>query len=376
VSTPDEPIGAPADAPAEEQRPAHQKHPLAKMLLLGIVASVIGVIICLQIEWFPPQGSTQAEDIDTLYDVLMIVSVPIFVLVMTVAIYCVIAFRAKPGEKGDGAHIHGNTKLEVIWVTIPFLIVTALAVYSWIVLDDIEAKQPGEMIVNVTGEQFAWSFEYPDQGVKSNELVLPKDKPVFFQINAKDVLHSFWVPEFRMKQDAVPGIETVTRATPKELGTYAVVCAELCGIGHATMRQQVRVVPPAEFDSWVQERKKAGGETAGGVNSGEDADETTTAGRELFISTGCNACHTLDDANASAEVGPDLNELAAVAQDRKPGTSAEDYIRESIVDPPAFEVEGYSGDTMPGNYDDQLMPEEIDTLVEYLLGLSQTEEGE
>src|SRR5687767_2965084 len=98
------------------------------MLILGTIASAIGVWICLQIEWFPAQGATQAESIDTLYDVLMIVSVPVFVLVMTVAIYCVIAFRAKPGEKGDGAHIHGNTRLEVIWVTIPFILVTALAI--------------------------------------------------------------------------------------------------------------------------------------------------------------------------------------------------------------------------------------------------------
>ncbi len=189
------------------------------MIAIGVVASVIGVLICLQIDWFPSQGSTQADQIDTLYDVLMIVSVPIFVLVMTVAIYCVIAFRAKPGERGDGAHIHGNTKLEVVWVTIPFMIVTALAIYGWIVLDDIEAKQDQELVVNVTGEQFTWTFDYPDEKVKSNELVLPVDRPVHFKIHAKDVLHSFWVPVFRMKQDAVPGLETNTRVTPTEEGT-------------------------------------------------------------------------------------------------------------------------------------------------------------
>ena len=369
MSTPDAPLNAPADAPAEEQRPAHQKHPLAKMLFLGIVASVIGVLICLQIDWFPTQGSTQAEEIDTLYDILLIVSVPIFVLVMTVAIYCVIAFRAKPGERGDGAHIHGNTKLEVVWVSIPFIIVTVLAIYSWVVLDDIEAKQDNEMIVNVTGEQFAWSFEYPDEGgVKSNELVLPVDRPVFFQINAKDVLHSFWVPEFRMKQDAVPGIETVTRVTPHREGTFRVVCAELCGIGHATMRQQVRVIPAEEFDAWLKEQES--GEAA---PAGEEGGDAAAAGREIFTSTGCNACHTLADAEASSQVGPALDELASVAGDRKKGTSPEDYVREAIVDPAAFAVEGFSGDTMPGNYADQLSPEEIDTLVQYLLGT--TEEG-
>ena len=338
------------------------------MLALGVIASVIGVLICLQIDWFPTQGSAQADQIDTLYDVLLIVSVPIFVLVMTIAIYSVIAFRAKPGERGDGAHIHGNTRLEIVWVTIPFMIVTALAIYGWIVLDDIEAKQSGELVVNVTGEQFTWSFDYPEEKVKSNELVLPIDRPVHFQIHAKDVLHSFWVPAFRMKQDAVPGIETNTRVEPTEEGTYEVVCAELCGIGHSTMRQQVRVVPVSEWEAWVEDQREGGA-------APEEGESPIAAGREIFKSAGCDGCHTLDDADATAEVGPDLNELAARAEDRVKGETAEDYVKQSIVDPPAFVVEGYSGDTMPRNFADQLTPEEIDTLVEYLLGLSQTEKG-
>jgi cytochrome c oxidase subunit 2 len=339
------------------------------MLLIGIVASVIGVLICLQIDWFPTAGSTQADKIDTLYDVLLIVSVPIFVLVMTVAIYCVIAFRAKPGDRGDGAHIHGNTKLEIVWVTIPFMIVTALAIYGWVVLDDIEAKKPNELVVTVTGQQFAWSFDYPQERVKSNELVLPVDRPVHFEIKAVDVLHSFWVPAFRMKQDAVPGIDTQTRVTPDREGTYEVVCAELCGIGHATMRQQVRVVPVSEWEAWVEDRREGGA-------APEEGEDPLAAGREIFTSAGCNACHTLDDADATAQVGPDLNELADVAGDREPRLNAEEYVRQSIVDPPASVVKGYSGDTMPANFADQLTPEEIDTLVKYLLGLSQKEKGE
>ena len=341
------------------------------MLAIGVIASVIGVLICLQIDWFPTQGSTQAEQIDTLYDVLLIVSVPIFVLVMTVAIYCVIAFRAKPGERGDGAHIHGNTKLEIVWVTIPFMIVSALAGYGWVVLDDIEAAKPNELVVNVTGEQFTWSFDYPQEHVTSSELVLPVDRPVHFEIHAKDVLHSFWVPAFRMKQDAVPGIETNTRATPNRVGTYPVVCAELCGIGHATMRQQARVVPQSEWEKWVADQREGGA-------APEKGESPIAAGREIFTSTdiGCNGCHTLDDADATAEVGPDLNHLAQVAEKRVKGKTAEEYVKQSIADPPAFVVDGYSGDTMPRNFADRLTPEEIDTLVKYLLGLSQTEKGE
>jgi cytochrome c oxidase subunit II len=352
----------------EEQRPAHQKHPLARMIAIGVIASIIGVFICLQIDWFPTAGSTQADKIDTLYDVLLIVSVPVFVLVMTIAIYSVFAFRAKPGDTGDGAHIHGNTRLEIVWVTIPFLIVSALAIYGWVVLDDIEARQPNELVVNVTGQQFTWTFDYPQEHVTSNELVLPVDRPVHFQIHAKDVLHSFWVPAFRMKQDAVPGITTQTRVTPTEEGAYPVVCAELCGIGHATMRQQARVVPTGEFEAWVKDRSEGGA-------APEKGESPIAAGRQIFTSAGCNACHTLDDADATAEVGPDLNDLAARADKRVKGETAEEYVKESIADPPAFVVNGYPANIMPRDFADQLTPEEIDTLVKYLLGVSQTEKG-
>ena len=144
------------------------------MLAIGTVASVIGVAICLWIDWFPVNAAGDAGQIDTIYDVLLIVSVPIFVLVMTIVIYSVTRFRAKPGDMRDGPPIHGNTRLEIIWVTIPFLMVTALAIYGWVVLDDIEAKQPNELVVEVKAQQFTWSFEYPAEKVTSNTLMLPE----------------------------------------------------------------------------------------------------------------------------------------------------------------------------------------------------------
>src|ERR671916_3265668 len=165
--------------PETDPRIEGEKHPVAKMLGLGVLASLVGIAISLLIDWFPRDASGSANDIDTLYDVLLICSVPVFVLVMTIAIYSVVRFRAKPGDMGDGAPIHGNTRLEVIWVTIPFLMVTALAIYGWVVLDDIEAKQQNQMVVNVTGQQFTWTFEYPQEDVESSTtLVLPKDQPV------------------------------------------------------------------------------------------------------------------------------------------------------------------------------------------------------
>ena len=254
--------------PETDPRIEGEKHPIARMLGIGLVASVIGVVICLIIDWFPADASGAADQIDTVYDVLLICSVPVFVLVMTIAIYSVVRFRAKPGDLRDGPPIHGNTQLEVIWVTIPFLMVTALAVYAWIVLDDIEARQPNELPVNVTGQQFTWTFGYPGEEVRSTELVLPEDRPVDFRIRTRDVIHSFWVPEFRLKSDAVPGLTTKIRLTPDRLGRYQVVCAELCGLGHSTMRQNVRVIPEDEFDGWLEEQREA--TAAGGAAGGDE----------------------------------------------------------------------------------------------------------
>jgi cytochrome c oxidase subunit 2 len=243
--------------PEADPRIEGEKHPVAKMLGIGVIASVIGVAICLYIDWFPVNAAGAAGKVDTVYDVLLICSVPIFVLVMTIVVYSVLRFRAKPGDMRDGPPIHGNTRLEVIWVTIPFLMVTGLAIYGWVVLDDIEAKQPDELVVKVTGRQFTWTFEYPRQKVNSTTLVLPEDRPVDFRINTEDVIHSFWVPEFRLKSDAVPGLTTKIRLTPDRIGRYQVVCAELCGLGHSTMRQNVRVVSAGSFDSWLEDQRRA-----------------------------------------------------------------------------------------------------------------------
>src|SRR3954469_16921862 len=233
------------------------------MFAIGIVASLIGVAIALAIDWFPVNAANSTKQIDTLYDVLLIVSVPVFVLVMTVAIYSVIRFRAKPGDMGDGAPIHGNTRLEVVWVMVPTIIVSVLAAYAWIVLDDVEAKKPNELHVRVVGQQFAWHFQYPQYGkFTADTLYLPKDRPVKFDITTRDVLHSFWVASFRLKIDAVPGLTTNIRLTPSRIGTYDIVCTELCGLGHSTMRQYAHVVQTPTFDTWIKQQKGASGSSA------------------------------------------------------------------------------------------------------------------
>jgi cytochrome c oxidase subunit 2 len=240
------------------------KHPLARMLLIGLVASAIGVAIALAIDWFPQAATDKSGEIDTLYDVLLIVSVPIFVLVMTVVIYSVTRFRARPGDMSDGAPIHGNTRLEVIWVAIPTIIVSILAAYAWIVLNDVEAKgNKNDMHVRVIGQQFAWHFQYLDEPGRptTDTLYLPEGQQVKFDVVTRDVLHSFWVPSFRLKTDTVPGLTTHIRVTPDRLGTFDIVCTELCGLGHGTMRQNAHVVTPDAFEAWIS-KQKPGGATA------------------------------------------------------------------------------------------------------------------
>ncbi len=233
---------------------------LARMFAIAAVVSVLGVAAGLLIDWFPVSASGEAEKIDTLWDVLLIASVPIFVFVQTYVIYTVMKFRMRPGEElMDGPPIHGNTRLEVIWTAIPAILMVGLCTYAYVVLTDIEDATAGEqMDVRVVGEQFTWTFNYKGSNgeeITSNELYLPVDTQIEFTVQSKDVIHDFWVPAFREKIDAVPGIDTHYGVNTTREGAYPVVCAELCGLGHAAMRQTARVVPKAQFDQWLSDQE-------------------------------------------------------------------------------------------------------------------------
>lgn len=329
---------------------------IIQMFVFGVIASAIGIVGALSIHWFPAQGSTQAETIDTFWDVLLIISVPIAVLVFTVVIFAVRDFRMRPGEEHlDGPPIHGSTKLEVVWTTVPALILVGLVAYAWIVLVHIEeAPASPERKVYVTGEQFAWTFEYREKGkkpFKTNQLYLPKDQSVKFVVRSKDVLHDFWIPAMRMKIDAVPGIDTSYRITPKRVGSFPVVCAELCGLGHAFMRQSSHILTPKDFDAWVAKQGGAGG---GGKTAAVD-------GKTVFADNGCGGCHTLADAGSSGTTGPDLDKVLK-------GQNAA-QLKEDIVDPGKKLEPGYAN-VMPANFGETLSPAELNALVKYLMKAS------
>ncbi|MHB8491223.1 MAG: cytochrome c oxidase subunit II [Solirubrobacteraceae bacterium] len=222
------------------------------------MATAAGIVLSYVIHWFPHAASVQAHNTDTLYHVLAIASVPIFVLVVTVTLYSVWQFRMRPGQElEDGPPIHGNTGLEVFWTAVPAALVIGLVAYSFVVLHDNEKRPPGpELVLTVNSRQFQWSFQYPGsltgaQPLDTYQLYLPKGEPVLFKIQAQDVIHGFWVPSFGEQIDAVPGITTTLRVTPDRLGTYPVVCSILCGAGHSLMRTNVHVLTPAAFQSWL-----------------------------------------------------------------------------------------------------------------------------
>ncbi len=243
--------------------------------VLAVIATAIGIALSYVIHWFPVQASTQAHESDKLYHVLVIATIPIFVLVVSVILYCVWQFRMRPGEElKDGPPIHGNTRLEVFWTALPAVLLLGMVGYSFVILHKNEEKPKGlpEAQINVNGQQFFWSYEYPraitgGAPLKSTQLYIPENYTVYFNLRSKDVIHAFWIPAFRLQEDVVPGITTHWRVTPDRLGSYPVVCNLLCGVGHSLMRSTVHVVPPASFQAWIKSQQSTAAGGAGGASA-------------------------------------------------------------------------------------------------------------
>ncbi len=227
--------------------------PIVKMLAatLALTAAISAVMV--SINWDGQEASTAAPKIDDLLNVMIVLSAFVFSLVMVMLFYALWKFKAKPGDESDGEPIHGNTRLEVAWTVIPTIIVLFGGGYSWAVLNEIEEPVANALTVDVFSQQYAWSFGYPgkDMAWSEGELHVPVDRQVQFKMHSQDVIHSFWVPEWRIKKDNVPGITTTATVTPNKVGTYQLICTELCGFGHASMRAKVVVEPAAKFREWV-----------------------------------------------------------------------------------------------------------------------------
>jgi cytochrome c oxidase subunit II len=316
------------------------------MVLVGVAVGGALALVAVLIPWLPEAGSTEAVKVDDVYWFVTIICIVIFALVAGVSVYSVWKFRVAPDDEDDGSPIHGHTGLEVVWTAVPAALVTAISIYSGIVLVQVEKIPADHRVIDVTAQQFAWSFEYPEAKITSGQLALPINQPVELKLSSKDVIHSFWVPEWRMKKDAVPGIASNVIVTPTKLGTCTVICTELCGLGHATMRAKALVLTQEGFNRWIQEQKDAAA-AAGSVQ-----------GKTLF-SQQCGTCHALADAGTTAEVGPNLDDVLK-------GKSAQ-FIRESIIDPNKEIAPGFQPDVMPATFGESLSQQQLDSLVDYLL---------
>lgn len=228
---------------------------IVQLMLIGVLAGAIASVFAVIPGWLPQPASDEAGRIDFVFWFVTGICIFVFSIVAAVSIYAVWKFRAKPDDDSDGPPIHGHTGLEIVWTAVPTLLVTAIAVVSAIVLAKDDAQGANPLRVDVTAQQFFWSYHYPGYGNKESDILrLPVNRSVVLRMTAKDVLHSFWVPEFRQKQDAVPGIHPTLHITPNRVGTYPVICTELCGVGHALMRSRVIVMRPDAFERWASKK--------------------------------------------------------------------------------------------------------------------------
>ena len=322
--------------------------------ILVIVTSILAYVGLNAAHLMPVAASAQSVPIDWLWNLELMMISFLFALIVVPMTYSLIVFRRKKGDTTDGHHIEGNVNLEITWTIIPLFIVMAFAYLGAGNLAEIRRVDPNALVVKVTGQQWSWSFEYPAYGVTSNEMHIPVGRQVLLQMTSRDVIHSFWVPEFRPKQDLVPGRITELRITPTLIGNYKVRCAELCGTSHAYMEQPVIVSAQADFDSWMSEQVKLA-EQAAATPEGR--------GQALVSASGCVACHSV---NGAAGIGPTWLGLAGsqVPISGDGVVTADDaYIHESIKAPQAKIVKGFETQLMPtyGFTDAQ-----IDDIVAYI----------
>ena len=326
---------------------------IASLLGIGVVSGGIAAAVALALPWLPVSASKEAGRIDFEFWFVVTICIVIFAVVAAAILYSVFRFRADPDDDSDGPPIHGNTKLEIAWTIIPTILVTAIGITSAIVLSRDDAVAKNTLRINVIAQQFTWTFKYPS-GLTSATLMLPNGRETQLRFRSLDVIHAFFVPEFRENEDIVPGLKTTINVTPTRLGTYPVICNELCGLGHATMRSTAVVMTPAAFAKWLKSQSKAVTST-----------NTGTAGAAIFKNNGCGACHTLTAAGATGKVGPDLDKLAAEA--KQAGQPVQSFAQTSIVDPNAYIQPGYPKNVMPQTFGKALSKQQLDALVSYLI---------
>ncbi len=346
----------------------------------GFLLLVFGGLLIAELTplLFPPQASAQAQQVDDLFKFLLAVGAAIFLLVQGVLVVAVVRFRARRGDRSDGAPMHGNTTLEVVWTLIPAVIVLVITIYSFQVWVNTTAARADEQTVRATGARFVWSFAYNDPvnniTINSKELHTYVGQPVRMEMSTDDSQHAFWIPAMRIKQDLLPGRTTEVRFTPTRAGSYPIVCAELCGSGHGQMRATIVVHPDeATYLSWFDDA----------VNTALNPPADPVERGRALLAAGvypCSGCHVLDDLGWQGITGPSLNGVGDRAGRRVPGETAEEYLDRSIYFPGEYLVPGF-GNLMPQfqpndpNAPNYMPPDDHFAIVAYLCTLTASGES-
>jgi len=305
--------------------------------------------------FLPPASSTIAPEVDALFQFILVTSIVFFIIVVFGAIYFTYRYRRR-GKKEFTPDIAENRNLEILWTVIPTILV--FIVFFWGFRTYLKMNiVPGETVqVKATGQKWFWQFDYDNGANSTNDLVVPVGKPVELLLSSQDVVHSFFVPNFRVKMDVLPNRYTVTWFEALQEGEYDLFCTEFCGTGHSKMIGKVKVLSEREFNEWL--------EASSSLGEGLSLEEY---GAKLYQSKACVTCHSID---GSPNTGPTFSGLMGRTEEFVDGTSItadENYIRESILNPQAKVVEGYQP-VMP-TYQGILKDREIDALTTYLKSL-------
>jgi cytochrome c oxidase subunit 2 len=340
------------------QRRYYMKHYVSAALLVIILtaASIFGLN---HIRLLPVQASLQAGPIDYLFGIEFKIIAFLFALIVGLMVYSIVVFRRKPGDTTDAEHIEGHMGLEVLWTVAPLATVIYISFLGAQVLGQTLAPDPKPLEVKVVASQWSWRFEYPEQGITATELRLPVNKQVLLRLSSTDVIHSFWVPEFRLKQDVLPGGDNMIRElriTPDRIGEYKVRCAELCGQGHANMRAPVLVLSQNDFQAWVDSQ------------TAPVSNDPVVRGDKWAQQYGCRACHSID---GSAGVGPTWKGTYGSQVQLADGstvTADHDYLLESIRNPGAKIVQGFQN-VMPPNIAQDMSDQQVEDVIAFIESL-------
>jgi cytochrome c oxidase subunit II len=303
--------------------------------------------------FMPPTGTAIADQVNNLYSFLLWVSFISCAILIGGMVFFVLKYKRKT-NKDKTAYITHNHFLEFLWSFIPLVIFLFVFAWGWRIYHEMRAMPANAFEVNVFGRQWAWDFLYKSGKQTTNEFVVPAGEPVKLVLTSKDVIHSFYIPSMRLKQDAVPGRYTALWFTAEKTGNYHVFCTEYCGAAHSSMLATMKVVPRAEFDQWLQQNDE-------GLSLAEK-------GKKLFNEKGCVACHSVD---GTIKVGPSLKGVVGRKVEWEGGTSGiadENYIQESVMTPNAKVVKGFPAGTMP-TFQGQISEVQLAALIEYFKSL-------